>query len=88
MMIANNEIAPYKRLVWSVTDGRECSVTDGRECLRSYSVLLEKNDLNCSTPSLLLLECQRVSVPTTRVAVNSRIKILDRFCIAGPLRDR
>jgi hypothetical protein len=80
-MTENNEIPPYHRL--------DPSVKEGRECLRSYSVLLEKSDLNCSTPSLSLLECQRVNVPTTRVAVNSRIRILDRFCIAeDPLRDR
>lgn len=72
-MTENNEMPPYQRLDWSVKEGRER--------LRSYSVLLEKSDLNCSTPSLSLLECQRVSIPTTRVAVNSRIRILDRFCI-------
>jgi hypothetical protein len=87
-MTENSERPAYQRLDRSVTDGRECSVTDGRECLRSYSVLLEKSDLNCSTPSSSLLECQRVSVPTTRVAMNSRIRILDRFCIAqDALRD-
>jgi hypothetical protein len=78
-MTENNERPPYKRLVRSVTDGRKC--------LRSYSVLVEKSDLNCSTASLSLLECQRVSAPITRVAVNSRIRILDRFCISqDPLR--
>jgi hypothetical protein len=73
-MTENNERPPYKRLVRSITDGRKC--------LRSYSVLLEKSALNCSTTLLSLLECQRVSDPTTRVAVNSKIRILDRFCIS------
>lgn len=82
MITENNEIPPYQRLVRSVIDGREYSVTDGTECLRLYSVLLEKSDLNCSTASLSLLECQRVSAPTVRVAVNSKIKILYRFGIS------
>jgi len=73
-MIANNEIPPYKRLAWSVTDGREC--------VRSYTVLVEKSDRKRSTASLSLLECQRASAPTARVTVNSRIKIVDRFCIS------
>jgi len=81
MITENNEIPPYQRLVRSVIDGREYSVTDGTECLRLYSVPLEKSDLNCSTASLSLLECQRVSVPTVKVAVNSKIKILYRFGI-------
>ena len=74
MMIANNEMPPYKRLAWSVTDGREC--------LRSYNVLVEKSDRKRSTASSSLRECQRVNAPTPRVAVNSKIKILDRFCIS------
>jgi hypothetical protein len=78
----NNAIPPYQRLARSIIDGREYSVTDGTECLRLYSVLLEKSDLNCSTASLSLLECQRVSAPTVRVAVNSKIKILYRFGIS------
>jgi hypothetical protein len=82
MITENNEIPPYQRLARSVIDGREYSVTDGTECLRLYSVLLEKSDLNCPTASLSLLECQRVSVPTVRVAVNSKIKILYRFGIS------
>jgi hypothetical protein len=73
-MIANNEIPPYKRLARSMTDGREC--------LRSYTVLVEKSDRKRSTASVSLLECQRVSTPTARVTVNSRIKIVDRFCIS------
>ena len=74
MMMENNEIPPYKRLARSVTDGRER--------LTSYIVVVEKSDLKRSTASPSLLECQRVSAPTTRVAVNSRIKTLDRFCIS------
>ena len=74
MMIANNEIPPYKRLARSVTDGREC--------LRSYTVLVEKSDRKRSTVSLSLLECKRASAPTAKVTVNSRIKIVDRFCIS------
>ena len=73
-MIANNEIPPYTRLVGSMTDGTEC--------LRSYKVLVEKSDRKRSTASSSLLECERVSAPTARVAVNSRIKIVDRFCIS------
>jgi len=57
-------------------------VTDGRESLRSYTVLVEKSDRKRSTASLSSLECQRVSAPTARVTVNSRIKIVDRFCIS------
>src|SRR5262252_10066140 len=72
-MIANNEILPYTRLVGSMTDGTEC--------LRSYTVLME-SDRKRSTASLSLTERQRVSAPTARVAVNSRIKIVDRFCIS------
>src|SRR5262249_41859527 len=72
-MIANNEIPPYTRLVGSMTDGTEC--------LRSYTVLME-SDRKRSTASLSLTERQRVSAPTARVAVNSRIKNVDRFCIS------
>src|SRR5215468_2407616 len=72
-MIANNEIPPYTRLVGSMTDGTEC--------LRSYTVLME-SDRKRSTASLSLTERQRVSAPTARVAANSRIKIVDRFCIS------
>ena len=74
MITENNEIPPYQRLARSVTDGRDC--------LRSYSVVLEKSDLKSSTALLSLRECQRVSVPTASVAMNSRIKILERFCMA------
>jgi hypothetical protein len=73
-MTENNERPPYKRLVRSVTDGKEF--------LRSYSVLLEKSALKLSRASLSLPDCQRVSVPTTRVAVNSKITIFDLFCIS------
>src|SRR5215469_673097 len=72
-MIANNEIPPYTRLVGSMTDGTEC--------LRSYTVLME-SDRKRSTASLSLTERQRVSAPTARVAANSRIQIVDRFCIS------
>jgi hypothetical protein len=78
-MMENNDRPPYNKLVRSVIDGSKF--------LRLYSVLLEKSALKLSTASLSLPECQRVSVPTTRVAVNSKIKTLDRFCISeDPLR--
>jgi hypothetical protein len=73
-MIASNAIPPYRRLAWSVTDGREF--------WRSYTALVEKSDRKRSTASLSLLDCQRVSAPTARVTVNSRSKIVDRFCIS------
>jgi hypothetical protein len=74
MIIASNEMPPYKRLAGSVTDGRKG--------LRSYNVLVEKSDRKRSTASSTLLECQRVTAPSARVTVNSRIKIVDRFCIS------
>jgi hypothetical protein len=73
-MIASNAIPPYRRLAWSVTDGREF--------WRSYTALVEKSDRKRSTASLSLLDCQRVSAPTARVTVNSRSKIVDQFCIS------
>jgi hypothetical protein len=73
-MIANNEIPPYTRL--------DRSMTDGRESLRAYTVLVEKSDRKRSTASLSLLDCQKASTPTARVTVDSRIKIVDRFCIS------
>jgi hypothetical protein len=70
MTMENKERPPYKRLVRSVTDGSKF--------LRLYSVLLEKSALKLSTASLSLPECQRVSVPTIKVAANRRTKILYR----------
>jgi hypothetical protein len=83
-MTENNEIPPYQRLDWSVMDGREYN-----EYLRLYSVLPEKSDLKRITASLSLLECQRVSAPTVKVAANSRTNILYRFGISqNPLRKK